>query len=94
MLLGNSLHPCCIRVENWLIGVVMGIAADLPPLREWVDLAEAWRQAQRMVEIEAELDPLLPPPPDELAGVRALPARDSSAEDWSRPAHAGQSRPG
>ncbi len=43
-----------------------------------------------MLQIEAELDPLLPHPPEELAEVRALLAQDWFEEGGEQPPHAGQ----
>ncbi|MCB8822867.1 hypothetical protein [Microvirga rosea] len=54
---------------------------------------EVWQQAQQMLRIEAELDPLLPHPPDGLGRLREVMAQDPSEEE-QEPAHVGQSRPG
>ncbi|KLK90855.1 hypothetical protein AA309_23325 [Microvirga vignae] len=51
-------------------------------------------QIQEMARIEAELDLLLPHPPDELARVRELLAQDPPVEGERSPGRAWRWRPG
>ena len=79
--------------EIWLTGVVMSIEDDPLIRRAETVMAEAAqlrqrlleaqeqirRQVQDMIRIEAELDPLLPHPPRELAEVRWLLAQETNS---------------
>ncbi len=82
--------------DNLLIQRAEEAAAEAARLREALEQSrrKVHQQAERLARIEAELDPLLPHPPEELRQVRALLAQDPFDEEEMRPAHAGRWPPG
>ena len=82
--------------DDSLIQQAEAVVAEAVRLRQALEQSqkEVRQQVQCMLQIEAELDPLLPHPPEELREIRALLARSSLAEGEEQPAHAGQWRRG